>query len=68
MKNLLAFKDLIDYNKLCVSIHITEIDSLENKLLAITEAQYNNMLVYYNQIKHLFELDGMSNKIINDNI
>ena len=66
--NWLPFKDLIDYNKLCVSIHITEIDSLENKLLAITEAQYNNMLVYYNQIKHLFELDGMSNKIINDNI
>ena len=64
----LPFKDLIDYNKLCISIHITEIDSLENKLLAITESQYNNMLVYYNQIKHLFELEGMSNKIINDNI
>ena len=64
----LPFKDLIDYNKLCISIHITDIDSLENKLLAITESQYNNMLAYYNQIKHLFELDGMSNKIINDNI
>lgn len=66
--NWLPFKDVIDYNKLCISIHVSEITTLENKLLNITETQYNNMLLYYNQIKHLFNLEGMSDKIISDNI
>ena len=37
---------------------------LEQKLLLINEEQYNSMLNYYNEIKYLFELEGMSNKII----
>lgn len=66
--NWLPFKDVIDYTKLCISINISEIDSLESKLVDINESQYNNMLSYYDEIKYLFELDGMSNKIINENI
>jgi hypothetical protein len=61
----LPFKNIIDYKKLCINIHISEINNLENILLSIDEIQYNNMFEYYNKIKYLFELEGMSNEIIN---
>ena len=64
--NWSPFQNVIDYNKLCVVIHVSELDNLENKLLSITEEQYVNMFNYYNEIKHLFELEGMSNQIIKE--
>ena len=60
----LPFKNMIDYKKLCISIHISEINHLENILETITEEEYNNMFKYYQEIKYLFELEGMSNQII----
>ena len=44
--NWLPFQDVIDYDKLCVHFHISEIDKLEEKLLSIDEARYNEMLKY----------------------
>jgi hypothetical protein len=64
----LPFKKLINYNKLCISIHISQINELESMLFAITEEQYVSMLSYYEEVKHLFELEGMSNQIISENI
>ena len=65
--NWLPFQDTIDYSRLCVSIHISKIDDLENMLSAIDESQYNNMLDYYNEIKHLFTVEGMTERIIQIN-
>ena len=62
----LPFKNIINYDKLCISIHISQINNLEQKLESITEEEYNNMFNYYNEIKHLFELEGMSNQIIKE--
>lgn len=62
--NWLPFQDVIDYDRLCVHLHISEIDKLEEKLLSIDEGRYNEMLKYYQEIKHYFELEGMSNEII----
>jgi hypothetical protein len=59
----LPFKHIIDYKRLCVSIHISEIGKLEQLLESINEKKYNNMWNYYNEIKHLFTLDGMSHAI-----
>ena len=64
----LPFKDLIDYKKLCISLHISQINSLQSILEEITEDDYNKMFEYYNEIKHLFELEGMSNQIIQENL
>ena len=64
----LPFKHIIDYEKLCINIHISQIHELEIKLLEITEEKYNKMLDYYQQIKHLFELEGMSSEIIKENL
>jgi len=62
----LPFKNVIDYSRLCISLHISQIDSLEQKLGSITEDDYNKMFEYYNEIKYLFELEGMSNQIIRE--
>ena len=62
----LPFKNVIDYSRLCISLHISQINSLEQKLESITEDDYNKMFDYYNEIKYLFELEGMSNQIINE--
>jgi hypothetical protein len=67
-KEWLPFKNIIDYKKLCISMNISEIDELEKTLIKITEKEYNEMLKYYNEIKYLFELEGMTNEIIKQNI
>lgn len=63
-QNWLPFQDVINYDKLCIVLHINDIHKLENILKSIDEEQYNNMWNYYNEIKHLFELEGMSTQII----
>lgn len=65
-ENWLPFQNVIDYNKLCVVIHVSEIDSLEDKLKNITEDDYDSMWKYYDTIKHLFELKGMTKQIIHE--
>jgi hypothetical protein len=62
--NWLPFQDTIDYSKLCIVIHISQINDLETILLNIDEQQYKAMWNYYNTIRSLFELEGMSQKII----
>ena len=62
----LPFKNIIDYTKLCISIHISKINEVEKILEGITETEYNNMFKYYDEIKHLFQLEGMSNQIIKE--
>jgi hypothetical protein len=60
----LPYKNIIEYKRLCISIHVSELDDLESILESITETKYNEMFEYYEEIKHLFELDGMSAEIV----
>ena len=62
--NWLPFQNVIDYKKLCVVLNVNEINNLEQILKSIDENKYNEMLNYYQQIKHFFSLEGMSNEII----
>jgi hypothetical protein len=62
--NWLPFQDQIDYNKCCISLHVSELATLEEKLLSITENDYMKMWDYYQTIKHFFTLEGMSDEII----
>lgn len=64
--NWLPFTNVIDYTKLCIVIHVSELNNLNDLLLSIDEEKYNNMLKYYDEIKYLFELEGMSNQIIKE--
>jgi hypothetical protein len=60
----LPFKDIIDYSRLCVSIHIYDVNDLEKLLSSIHEEQYTSMWNYYNKVKYLFELEGMTREVI----
>lgn len=62
----LPFKNEINYKKLCITIHISQINNLEKILYSITEEKYNEMFEYYNQIKHFFELEGMTDQILKE--
>ena len=55
----LPYKDIIDYYKFCIVIHISEIDILEEILLSINQTQYEKMFSEYEKIKHMFELEHM---------
>jgi len=62
--NWMPFQDKIDYSKLCIVLHVSELGNLEHILNSIDENKYQEMWAYYNTIKYLFELEGMSNEII----
>jgi hypothetical protein len=64
--NWLPFQSKIDYSKLCVVIHVSELNQLPNKLASITEEEYNRMFEYYDEVKHLFTLEGMTVQIIEE--
>jgi hypothetical protein len=63
-KNWLPFKNKIDYSKLCVVVHESELKLLHNILDNINIEKYNQMKNYYNSIKYLYSLDGVYNEII----
>lgn len=67
-KNWLPFQNVIDYDQLCIHMHVSELHNLEAKLLSIDEATYNAMFTYYSTIKHLFQLDGMTQQLVNENL
>ena len=60
----LPYKELIDYSKICISIHVDEMDTLEERLTNITEEMYNNMIQEYEKIKHMFEMDYLCEYIV----
>ena len=55
----LPFKDVLDYDKFCVSIHVSELDILDEILMNVSEKKYNTMLAEYEKIKHMFEMPYM---------
>lgn len=65
--NWLPFQDIIDYEQLCIVIHVSEIQKLNEMLLSIDETKYNNMFTYYHTVKHLFQLDGMTKHLVQIN-
>jgi len=58
-KNWLPYSDIIDYDSFCITLHISEIDILEEICLSINEKKYEKMLLKYQEIKHTFEMEYM---------
>lgn len=66
-KEWLPYKDVLDYDKFCVSIHVSELDILEDILMSISEKSYNKMLAEYEKIKHMFDMPFMCEYICGQN-
>lgn len=60
----LPYQEDIDYSKLCVCIHESELDKLDSILRDIDENSYINMLNYYSTVKHMFTYEYMCRYII----
>jgi hypothetical protein len=60
----LPYKDVVDYSKMCISIHVSDIAMLQKKLESVSKEEYESYLAYYNNNKHLFTLDGMNEYIL----
>ena len=60
----LPYKSLIDYSKVCISIHVSKIDTLPEILENIDETAYNNMKLEYEKIRHMFTMEFMCKHII----
>ncbi len=57
----LPYKDIIDYSKFSIIVHLNDVDKIHDTLLKIDEAQYNKMFQEYEKVKHLFTLEGFYN-------
>ena len=60
----LAYKEIVDYAKFSISIHVSQLGQLEDYLLGIDETKYREMLSEYERIKSVFDLDFMCNYIV----
>lgn len=60
----LPYQRLVDWSKMIVMVHADEIDTLYDRLRAITDEQIAEMLAYYKTVEHLFEYDGMCEYIL----
>lgn len=60
----LPYKDVIDYEKFCISINVKDLHSLKTRLSNIDCLKYNEMMSEYNKIKHFFTLDGLYDYIV----
>jgi len=60
----LPFQNKIDYFKLAIVIHITELSKLDNILRAITEEEYEEMREYAKSIMYLFTFEGACKEFV----
>lgn len=62
----LPYKEILDWTKMCVVIHISEIEQLYLILKSITDEQINDMFKYYAEHEYLFTYDGMCDYVVNN--
>lgn len=63
----LPYKELIDYSKICVSIHSSAIHTLPHILNKITQEEYDQMIQEYKNLGNIFSLDFMFSYITQRN-
>jgi hypothetical protein len=54
----LPYRDLVDYDRLCVSVHVDELGELYDRLRAVSPAQIDDMRAYARYFERLFTLEG----------
>jgi len=64
----LPYKSDVDYETFCISVNIKYIGNLKDILSKIDNDKYNDMILEYNKIKHLFTLDGFYDYIISSEL
>jgi len=60
----LPYTEILDWKKMAVLVHISELPTLYETLLKITDRDVEDMLAYYDQHKELFTYQGMSEYVL----
>lgn len=60
----LPYKEHLDYSKFAVIIHVSELASLDRRLNAIGEEEYDRMRAEYARVNRWFTLEGMTEYIV----
>lgn len=60
----LPYKDQVDYSKICISIHVSQIESLPHLLNEVTVDRYNTMRSEYERIRDWFSLETMTSYVL----
>jgi len=64
-KEWFPFNTMIDWSSFCILVPANEIDTLKEKLLRVTDSEYEQMLTNGKQIySEYFTMEGMSNNIL----
>jgi len=60
----LPYQEVLDYSAFSVSIHVSELPTLHDRLAAISTEEYDRMVTHLRDVKHWFTLEGMCEYIV----
>ena len=60
----LPYQEVLDYDAFSVSVHVSELPTLHERLKAITEKEYEHMVTHLGDVKRWFTLEGMCEYIV----
>lgn len=60
----LPYQEILDYDAFSVSVHVSELSTLYERLKAITEKDYEHMVTHLHDVKRWFTLEGMCEYIV----
>lgn len=60
----LPYEEIIDWSKMIILVHISEIDKLYDRVSSISEYERREMIEYYEKYSYLFDYEGLSKYII----
>jgi hypothetical protein len=60
----LPYQEVLDYDAFSVSVHVSELPTLHERLKAITEKEYEHMVTHLCDVKRWFTLEGMCEYIV----
>lgn len=58
------YRDILDYDKFSFTIHISEINTLHDKLKSVTKEQYESMLAEMERVRLWFTMEGTCEYIL----
>jgi hypothetical protein len=60
----LPYQEILDYDAFSVSVHVSELHTLYERLKSITEKDYEHMVTHLHDVKRWFTLEGMCEYIV----
>jgi len=60
----LPYQEVLDYDAFSISVHVSELPTLHERLASISEKNYKHMLIHLRDVKHWFMLEGMCEYIV----